>query len=80
MAKAFLAKVLTIENCVTFECSQDCVICQEKCGTLSPETGIMELEVRLPCGHTAGSAVSHRFTSCVIRSANAKIYSASQIG
>ncbi|CAD6575003.1 MAG: hypothetical protein ASARMPREDX12_007057 [Alectoria sarmentosa] len=56
MAKEFLARILTIENSVTFESSQDCIICQEKCGTLSPETGIMELEVRLPCSHTVGSA------------------------
>ena len=61
MATEFLARILTIENIVTSDGAQDCVVCQEKCGTLSPETGIMELEVRLPCGHTAGSAVSHPF-------------------
>lgn len=61
MAKEFLARTLTIENSVISESSQDCIICQEKCGTLSPETGIMELEVRLPCSHTVGSAVSHPF-------------------
>ena len=57
MAKEFLARILTIENSVTSEGSQDCIICQERCGTLSPETGVMELEIRLPCSHTAGSAV-----------------------
>lgn len=80
MAKAFLASVLTMENCVTLECSQDCVICQERCGTLSPETGIMELEVRLPCDHTAGSAVSRPFIPSVIGYANDENYSASQTG
>lgn len=66
MAKEFLARILTIENSIKSEGSQDCIICQEKCGTLSPETGIMELEVKLGCGHTAGSAVSYpfRFLHC----------------
>lgn len=59
MAKAFLDQILTIENSVKSGDSQDCIICREKCGTLSSETGIMELEVILPCGHTVGSAVSH---------------------
>ena len=61
MAKEFLARILTIENSVKSNGGQDCIICQEKCGTLSPDTGIMELEVRLPCNHTIGSAVSHPF-------------------
>lgn len=61
MAKEFLARILTIENSVASNGDQDCIICQEKCGTLSSETGIMELEVRLPCNHTVGSAVSHPF-------------------
>lgn len=58
MSKEFLARILTVQNSLTTQGSQDCPICQEKCGTLSPETGIMELEVRLPCNHTVGSAVS----------------------
>lgn len=81
MAKAFLAEILSTQNSITSERSQDCVICLERCGTLSSETGIMELEVRLPCSHIVGSAVSHhlrilKFGFC----ANAEIYSASQPG
>ena len=59
MAKQFLAQILTIDNTVKSEDSQDCIICHEKCGTLSQETGTIELEVRLPCKHAVSSAVSH---------------------
>ena len=33
-----------------------CGICLEEYGTLSRETGTMEIEIRLPCNHTIGSA------------------------
>lgn len=81
MAKAFLAEILTTANSITSERSQDCVICLERCGTLSLETGITELEVRLPCSHIVGSAVSHhpRILNCGF-CANALIYSALQPG
>ena len=79
-AKAFLAKVLTIQNSVTSENSQVCVICQERCGPSFPETGVMEVEVQLSCSHTVGFAVSPALSSSVIIHANADIYSASQLG
>ena len=47
MDQQFLAQVLRIENSVTSE--DECMICQEICGQLSPETGLMELCIVLPC-------------------------------
>ena len=79
-AKVFLAKVLTIENSVTSEKSQNCIICQERCGSLSPETGVIEVEVRLPCNHTVGSAVSSPPLSSFMIHADVDTYSASQLG
>ena len=34
----------------------ECVICLEPYNTLNSTTGIMEVEIRLSCGHTVGSA------------------------
>lgn len=81
MAEAFLAEILSTQNSIASERSQDCVICLERCGTLSSETGIKELEVRLPCSHIMGSAVSQHLR--ILRfgfGANAEFYSASQPG
>ena len=80
VAKTFLANILRIENSITSEQSDVCFICHERCGTLSPETGIMELEVRLPCNHTVGSGVSHPLTPHIMLCANAETSSASQLG
>ena len=77
MAQQFLARILTMDNAVKSEDGQDCIICQEKCGTLSQETRTIELEVRLPCNHTVGSAVSPSLPPSTIATfANHEIFSA----
>ena len=55
MAEAFLRQLLRAENSVQPTGSERCIICLTECGTLCPETGVVEWEIRLPCCHTAGS-------------------------
>ena len=53
MSQEYLNRLLsTPENRV----QEECVICREPYGTLNTETGIIEAEIRLSCGHTVGSA------------------------
>ena len=58
MAQEFLNQLLRMENRVqnTHEEEERCSICLEEYGTLSRETGTIEVEVRLPCNHCTGSA------------------------
>ena len=55
MAEAFLSDLLRVENSVQPNSSERCIICLTECGTLCPETGIVEWEIRLPCHHVVGS-------------------------
>lgn len=56
MAEAFISQLLRAENRVQPTSNdQPCIICLAECGTLCPETGIVEWEIRLPCNHTVGS-------------------------
>ena len=58
MAEAFLNQLLRVENSVQAQpnsSSEPCIICFRDCGTLCPESGIVEWEIRLPCKHIVGS-------------------------
>ena len=55
MAEAFLYELLQMRNSV-HNPEERCTICLEGYGTLSRETGNIEVEIRLPCTHTVGSA------------------------
>ena len=55
MAEAFLRQLLRVENSVQPTGSERCIICLTECGTLCPETGVVEWEIRLPCKHSVGS-------------------------
>lgn len=56
MAEAFINQLLRIENSIQPHSSgEPCIICLTECGTLSPDDGIVEWEIRLPCKHTVGS-------------------------
>lgn len=55
MAEAFLNELLRAENSVQPTSGERCIICFTECGTLCPETGIVEWEIRLPCHHSIGS-------------------------
>ncbi|CAD6583177.1 MAG: hypothetical protein ASARMPRED_001251 [Alectoria sarmentosa] len=56
MAEAFLRRLLQNENRVPSDEEQKCIICLEECGTMNPETGLLELAIRLPfCRHIVGS-------------------------
>ncbi len=55
MAEAFLYELLQMHNSVHTP-GERCSICLEEYGTLSRETGTMEVEILLPCKHTIGSA------------------------
>lgn len=67
MSQQFLDQILTMENVIAaprvalllqVRSGSDhlCCICLQEIGTLSPETGIIECEIRLPCSHLIGSA------------------------
>ena len=58
MAQAFLYQLLRMENRVQNIHGEEerCPICLEEYGTLSRETGTIEVEMRLPCNHCTGSA------------------------
>ena len=49
MSAEFLAKILKIENSLKSSSGQPCCICLQDFGTLSPETGVIECGVALPC-------------------------------
>ena len=56
MAETFLRQLLQVHNRVESDEVQTCVICMESCGTMSDETGLLELAIRLPlCKHVVGS-------------------------
>lgn len=56
MSKAFLNQILRIENSIQSDVGHSCYICFQECGTLCPESGVIEVAVRLPCQHAIGSA------------------------
>ncbi|KAL9065058.1 MAG: hypothetical protein Q9161_008477 [Pseudevernia consocians] len=55
MADAFLYELLQMHNSV-HNPEERCTICLEEYGTLSRDTGNLEVAIRLPCNHTVGSA------------------------
>ena len=57
MAETFLHDLLQSSNIVQSDVQddQDCIICLQRTGTLSRETGVIECQLRLPCNHTVGS-------------------------
>ena len=58
MAQEFLYQLLRTENRVQIIPDEEerCSICFEEYGTLSRETGTIEVAMRLPCNHCIGSA------------------------
>ena len=58
MAQEFLYQLLRMENHVQNIHAEEerCFICLEEYGTLSRETGTIEVAIRLPCNHCTGSA------------------------
>ena len=54
MAEAFLRQLPKVEKDILPKGS-DCPICQEKYGTISPNTWSTEVALRLPCQHIVGS-------------------------
>ncbi len=56
MSERFLTQLLRIENRVESDSGVLCQICLSECGTLSSETGTIEIAIRLPCSHVLGSA------------------------
>ena len=56
MAKSFCQDLFQTSNIVPAD-PQDrqCIICHQETGTMNLETGLIELQVRLPCGHVVGS-------------------------
>ena len=57
MAEKFYRTLLQSSNIVRPSNTQnrDCVICLQETGKLSPETGLVEVQVKLPCQHVVGS-------------------------
>ena len=55
MAEAFLYQLLQAHNRVETK-GERCPICLEEYGTLSRETGSLEVQIHLPCNHLIGSA------------------------
>ena len=55
MAEAFLHELLQTSNSVQSDTQDHCVICLQETGAMSPETGFIELMLRLPCNHLVGS-------------------------
>ena len=57
MAQEFFRALFQTSNIVppTNTEDQNCIICLEKTGEMSQETGLVEFQVRLPCGHNVGS-------------------------
>lgn len=54
MAEAFLDRLLQTANSVQSD-DRNCVICLQETGMMSRETGLIELQLRLPCNHVVGS-------------------------
>lgn len=54
MAEAFLSQLLLVENRVQNDDSQ-CCICGHDYGSLRPDSGTIECQIRLPCNHSIGS-------------------------
>ena len=55
MSRTLLKQILRIDNAVQSDDGQPCSICLQSCGTMSPESGIVEIKLRLPCNHNMGS-------------------------
>ena len=57
MAEEFRRALLQTSNIVPSSDieDQDCIICLQEIGKMSQETGLVELQVRLPCEHVVGS-------------------------
>ena len=55
MAQAFLNNLLQMQNTGQNQ-GERCAICLEGYGTLSRDTGTIEIGIRLPCSHSIGSA------------------------
>lgn len=56
MAETFLNELLQTANSVpSDDQNRDCVICLQETGTMSRDTGLIELQLRLPCRHIVGS-------------------------
>ena len=57
MAEEFCRALFQTSNVVPSSDTEDqnCVICLEKTGEMSRETGLVDLQVRLPCRHSVGS-------------------------
>ena len=57
MAQSFLHELLQTSNHVYPENQDDrkCIICLQETGTMSQETGFIEVRLRLPCNHIVGS-------------------------
>lgn len=57
MSPEFLERLLsTPENRVRSKQGSSCMICLEDYNTLNTSTGVVEWEIRLPCGHGVGSS------------------------
>ena len=57
MPQDILERLLsTAENRVCSKQGTDCMICLEDYDTLNTSTGVVEWEIRLPCGHGLGSS------------------------
>ncbi len=59
MSEAFFTQILRTESTVQPD-GESCCICLQQYGTIFPESGFVEIEVRLPCNHAFGSA-------CILR-------------
>ena len=56
MAETFLHELFQPSNLVQSDTQeQKCDICLQETGSMSRETGLIELQVRLPCSHVVGS-------------------------
>lgn len=57
VSQEFLERLLsTTENRVRSKPGSKCMICLEDFNTLNTSTGVVEWEIRLPCGHGVGSS------------------------
>ena len=56
MADEFRHELLQTSNIVQSDTQdRNCIICYQETGKISRETGLFELQIRLPCGHVVGS-------------------------
>lgn len=57
MSQQFLERLLsTEENHMRSDQGANCMVCYEDYNTLNASTGVVEWEIRLPCGHQLGSS------------------------